>query len=84
MGEGGVAEQPRIHNWLDRQHVKARAGKYSTIECAKQIVDIDHRTTRSVDQKRSRSHASENFGIDHAAGLVVERRMQADDIALSK
>ena len=78
----GVAEQSCVGDGLDRQHVKTGAGKYSTIECAKQIVDVDHRAARGVDQKRACTHAAEHAGVDHAAGLVVERRMQADDVAL--
>src|SRR5438132_455129 len=43
---------------LDRQDIQRGAGKYSTIECAKQMVDIDDCAPRSVDQKRAAPHSA--------------------------
>src|SRR5207253_1532077 len=44
-----MAEQRTLSgNRLDRQYVQSDAGKYSTIECRKQIVNIDYSAARRV------------------------------------
>src|ERR1022692_4271577 len=46
------------------------------------MVDRDYGATRGVNQERSRPHAPEHALVDHAARLVVERRVHAHRVAL--
>src|SRR5205814_2125704 len=65
-----VAEQRTLGgNRLDRQHVKSGAGKYSTIECCKQIVSVDDRAARGVYDIGTGLHSRENGRVDHASRL---------------
>src|SRR5258706_6673693 len=66
---------------LDRQDVQPGAGKYSTIECRKQIADLDHRAARRVHEIRSWTHPCQHVSADHATGFDVERDVNAHDVA---
>src|SRR5215470_17319133 len=77
-----MAEQPGFgRDRLDRQDVQSGPGKYSTIECSKQIVGVHDCAARRVDDPGSPSHAIEELASHHAAGLRRERSMDADEIA---
>src|SRR5271169_5118109 len=71
-------------NRLDWQYIQAGTGKYSTIECGKQIVNDDDCAARGVDKVRSGAHPGEQRRIDHAAGLRRERDVNADDVTRGK
>src|SRR5208283_2650642 len=71
-------------NRLDWQHVEPGSGKYSTIECGKQIVDDHDGAAGGIDEVRTGAHAREGSRIDHAAGLRGERDVRADRVALGK
>src|SRR5262252_3298342 len=77
-----MAEQPGFgRNRLDRQDVQSGTGKYSTIECGKQIVEIYDRAACRVDDPGPSSHALEEIAPDHVPRFCVERRVNADDVA---
>src|SRR5438477_4722187 len=66
---------------LDRQDVEPGASKYSTIECRKQIADLDDRAARRVHEIRPGAHARQHAGRDHSARFSVEGDVNAHDVA---
>ena len=77
-----MTEQPEIsRDRFDRQDVKPSAGKYSTIECRKQIVGVDDRAARRIHEPGPQTHALEERAAYHASRLGRERRVDADEIA---
>ena len=77
MAEQRVAGGDR----LDRQDVEPGTSKYSTIECRKQIADLDNRAARCVHEIRSGAHARQHAGRDHSARFSVEGYVNAHDVA---
>src|SRR6266516_4212749 len=66
---------------LDRQDVQPGAGKYSTIECRKQIANLDDRPACGVHDIGSGAHSRQYACPDHPAGLGAERGVNTHDIA---
>src|SRR5439155_2509537 len=61
--ESGVAR------WLDLAYVERRTRNLVRLQCGIQGIFIDERTTRGVDEIRTRLHQAKKPRIDHSSGL---------------
>lgn len=82
-GVGGV-QQGMVNGQgrLDFEHVNARAAQPAFVQCGGQSGGIHHRAAGGVEQQRAGLHAGDGFGADEAAGGVVQRAVQAEDVRL--
>src|SRR4051812_16523083 len=66
---------PRRHGWPSGWNTHL-----ATLECIDQRLLVDYATTSGVDQDGSILHLSELFLAKAALGVLVERKIEGDDI----
>ena len=66
------------------ENVQAGAGELAALQCVIEILVHDDRASGYVDQDRAVLHFGDGLLVDHAAGLVVDRAVQHDDVGTAE